>query len=263
MQPVHIIKIGGNIIDDPVALDAFLKTFSVIPGKKILIHGGGNVATELAQKLGIPQNLVDGRRITDAETLKIAVMVYAGLVNKNIVASLQAYDCNALGLSGADGNLLQATKREHTQIDFGYVGDITPDKVNTTLLNQLLHTDLVPVIAPVTHDGHGQLLNTNADTITSVIASALAKQYAVCVTYCFEKNGVLHDVKDESSVIPVLRKEEYQELKQAGVISKGMIPKVDNAFDALDGGISTVTICHAKYLHVNGSIGIGTQLIRT
>ncbi len=263
MEKLHIVKIGGNIIDDPSSLEKFLKTFSEIPGHKILVHGGGKLATDLALTLGIPQTLVDGRRITDAETLNVAVMVYAGLVNKNIVATLQAYSCNAFGFCGADGNLLTATKREPTQVDYGWVGDIIPAHVNTKMLNHLLNADMVPVIAPITHDGKGQLLNTNADTMTSVIASAMALHYTVRLTYCFEKNGVLRDVDHEDSIIPVLKKEEYLKLKNEGIISNGMIPKLDNAFNALDAGIEQVNICHAKNLQVNGSNGIGTYLINS
>lgn len=263
MKLLHIIKIGGNIIDDPVALGAFLKAFSAIEGHKILVHGGGKLATDLGRTLGIPQTMVDGRRITDTETLKIIVMVYAGLVNKTIVAQLQANGCNAIGLSGADGNLLSATKRNHQLIDFGWVGDVLPDNVNTELLNHLIGAGLVPVIAPVTHDGKGQLLNTNADSIASIIASVLAEAYAVSLTYCFEKDGVLRNVQEEDSIIPVLTKEQYQKLKMEGIISKGMIPKLDNAFDALDKGIEMVTICHANNLQVNSPNGKGTQLIKS
>jgi len=263
MQTLHVIKIGGNIIDDPVALDAFLESFSAIKGNKILVHGGGKMATDLGHALGIPQQLVDGRRITDAETLKVTVMVYAGLINKTIVSKLQSFGCNAFGLSGADGNLLTSKKRIHPQIDFGWVGDIISENVNTHLLQMLLDSGFVPVISPVTHDGNGQLLNTNADTIASVISSALASDYAVKLTYCFEKNGVLRDVNDEDSIMPFLKKEEYLQLKHEGIISKGMIPKLDNAFNALDAGIAKLTICHAKHLKSCETKGIGTYLIKS
>lgn len=262
METLHIVKIGGNIIDDPSALAEFLKTFSAIPGHKILVHGGGKLATDLATKLGIPQTLIDGRRVTDDETLNVAVMVYAGLVNKNIVATLQANACNAIGFCGADGNLLTATRRQHSQVEYGWVGDIISENVNTKLLEQLLSANLVPVIAPITHDGMGHLLNTNADTISSVIASAMALKYKVQLTYCFEKNGVLRDENNEHSIIPVLKKEEYMELKNEGIISKGMIPKLDNAFNALDAGIELVNICHAKNLQITGSNRVGTYLVK-
>jgi acetylglutamate kinase len=263
MQTLHIVKIGGNIIDDPVALDAFLETFSTLKGNKILVHGGGKMATDLGHALGIPQHLVNGRRITDTETLKVAVMVYAGLVNKNIVGKLQSFGCNAFGLSGADGNLLTATRRIHAAIDFGWVGDISVENVNTNLLQMLLDSGFVPIISPVTHDGNGHLLNTNADTIASVISSAMASDYAVKLTYCFEKNGVLRDVNDEDSMMPFLKKEEYLQLKNEGIISQGMIPKLDNAFNALDAGIAQLTICHAKHLQSCETKGMGTYLIKS
>lgn len=246
MSVLYIIKIGGNIIDDEVKLTSFLKTFSSIEGKKILVHGGGKLATKLADQLGIQQEMIDGRRITNAETLKIVTMVYAGYINKNIVTKLQANGCNAIGLSGADGNMIKAHKRKHTSIDYGFVGDI--DSVNTDLLRNLLDNGLTVVTAPVTHDTSGQLLNTNADTIAQEIAKALSNSYEVQLIYSFEKKGVLLDVDDENSVIPQINPSYYAELKEKQLIFAGMIPKLDNAFAALDNGVAKVVIGNAEHL---------------
>jgi len=199
MDNLFVIKIGGNIIDDEGKLSSFLKDFALIKGRKILIHGGGKLATNIAEQLNIPQQIIEGRRITDAETLKVITMVYAGYINKNIVALLQANNCNAVGLSGADGNLIVAHKRDHLTIDYGFAGDI--DKVNNEWLRKLLENDFTPVISPVTHDKKGQLLNTNADTIAQEIAKSITDQYKVTLIYCFEKKGVLKNPDDESSVI--------------------------------------------------------------
>jgi acetylglutamate kinase len=241
-----VIKIGGNIIDDETTLSSFLKSFAAIEGKKILVHGGGKLATKLADQLGIQQQLVDGRRITDAETLKIVTMVYAGYINKNIVAGLQSNGCSAIGLSGADGNLIQAHKRKHATIDYGFVGDI--DSVNTGLLQDLLENGIAVVAAPITHDGHGQLLNTNADTIAQEIAKALSGEYDVQLVYSFEKRGVLMDVNDENSLIPRIDPSYYAELKEKQLIFAGMIPKLDNAFAALQNGVKRVIIGRAEEL---------------
>jgi acetylglutamate kinase len=200
LEKLYVIKIGGNIIDDETKLSSFLLSFASIKGKKILVHGGGKLATKLADKMGVEQQMIDGRRITDAETLKIVTMVYAGYINKNIVAQLQVNGCNAIGLSGADGNLIQAHKRQHATIDYGFVGDI--DSVNTALLQTLLEQDIAVVAAPITHDTKGTLLNTNADTIAQELATALGKLYQTELIYSFEKNGVLLNVDDEDSVIP-------------------------------------------------------------
>lgn len=250
---LYVIKIGGNIIDDEKKLSSFLQSFAAIESKKILVHGGGKLATKLAEKMGIEQKLIDGRRITDAETLKIVTMVYAGYVNKNIVAQLQSFNCNAMGLSGVDGDIILAHKRKHPVIDYGFVGDV--DAVNTPLLKNLLDQNLSLVFAPITHDQAGQLLNTNADTIAQEIAKAMSSEYKVNLIYSFEKSGVLLDVNDETSVIQELNWKEYQKLKtprtpleDGGKIFAGMIPKLDNAFAALSSGVNKVIIGKAEDL---------------
>jgi acetylglutamate kinase len=240
METLHVVKIGGNIIDDELLLSAFLKKFAAIQSKKILVHGGGKLATRLAEKLGIPQQMVDGRRITDIETLKLAVMVYAGYINKNIVARLQSMDCNAAGFTGADGNGILSHKREITGIDYGYAGDI--DQVNAGWFKQLLDTGITPVLAPITHDGKTQLLNTNADTIAQEIAKAMSTDFEVSLVYSFEKSGVLLDVNDEETVIKSLHACYYGELKESKKIFAGMIPKLDNAFAAVRQGVKKVII---------------------
>jgi len=242
---INIVKIGGNIIDDENKLNQFLQDFAQLPEQKVLIHGGGKIATEVAKKLGIEAQLVDGRRITDAEMLKVVTMVYGGLVNKNIVAKLQAYGCNAIGLTGADANIIPAQKRPVKTIDYGFVGDITAEKIQVKNLRLFVENGLTPVIAPLTHDGNGNLLNTNADTIASTVAVALAKSFVTKLTYCFEKKGVLANIEDENSVIHQITKKTYQTLKQDGTIVQGMIPKLDNAFSAIDAGVKSVFICHA------------------
>ena len=246
MDTVIVIKIGGNIIDDEIKLSSFLKLFAEVPGKKVLVHGGGRLATKLAADLGVEQQMVDGRRITDAETLKIVTMVYAGYINKNIVAQLQANNCNAIGLSGADGNLITAHKRKNATIDYGFVGDV--DHVNAGLLQNLLDNNLTVVAAPITQDGSGQLLNTNADTIAQEIAKALSELYDVKLIYSFEKNGVLLDVENEHSVIPLINPAFYEELKEKKLIFAGMLPKLDNAFSALQNGVKQVIIGKAEEL---------------
>ena len=248
MDQLFIIKIGGNIIDDAASLDKFLNDFSEVKGPKLLVHGGGKVATELSSTLGIESKMVEGRRITDAETLKVITMVYAGLINKNIVARLQGKQCNAIGLTGADANCLPAKKRVSNAIDYGFVGDPVKAAINTLSIDLLLKNGFTPVIAPVTHDGDGNLLNTNADTVAAVLAVALSKLYKVKLVYCFEKRGVLRDPSSDESVIPHISADECESLKKEGVISKGMIPKIDNAFDALREGVSAVHICHADDL---------------
>ena len=242
---INIVKIGGNIIDDENKLNQFLQDFAQLPDRKILIHGGGKIATEVAKGLGIEAQMVEGRRITDAEMLRVVTMVYGGLVNKNIVAKLQAFGCNAIGLTGADANIIPAQKRPVKTIDFGYVGDISVEKVQGKNLQLFLENNLTPVIAPLTHDEKGNLLNTNADTIASTIAVALANIFETNLTYCFEKKGVLTNVEDEHSVIHQITKATYQTLKQNGTIVQGMIPKLDNAFSAIDAGVKSVHICHA------------------
>lgn len=264
MEQLYVIKVGGNIIDDPARLKKFLAEFAGIPGKKLLVHGGGKVATDVSSSLGIKSQMVEGRRITDSETLKVITMVYAGLINKNIVAGLQAHRCNAVGLTGADANCLPAKKRAKTTIDYGFVGDPVKTAITTTSIDLLLKNNYVPVVAPVTHDGEGNLLNTNADTIAAVLAVALANVYTVKLVFCFEKRGVLRDPSNEESIIPKISAAECEELKKAGIISKGMIPKLDNAFDALKEGVEAVYICHADDLPevINRHSKTGTKLTK-
>jgi acetylglutamate kinase len=240
MTTLHIIKIGGKIIEEKEKLEKALHAFASIEGHKILVHGGGKRADELCLQLGIEPHMVDGRRITDAATLEIVIMVYAGLINKNIVSGLQALGCNALGLSGADGNAVLVHKREVKQIDYGFAGDI--DRVNADSIQALLEAGFTPVFCAITHNGRGQLLNTNADTIAASLATALASRYKVSLTYCFEKAGVLLDPDDEHSVIRELNPEKYEEYKARGIITAGMLPKLDNAFDTLRKGVNEVII---------------------
>ena len=255
MERLYIIKIGGNIIDDEVKLSSFLQSFALIEGKKLLVHGGGKLATKLAEQLGIQQQMIDGRRITDIDTLKIVTMVYAGYINKNIVSTLQSHQCNAIGLSGADGNLIQAHKRVHPTIDYGFVGDV--DAVNTTLLQSLLSQNMAVVLAPITQTAHGQLLNTNADTIAQSLATGMSKYYEVHLIYGFEREGVLSDVNNPDSVIAFIDRPAYGILKEQKVIFEGMIPKIDNAYLALEGGVRSVIIGKAEKLNqlINGTAG--------
>lgn len=246
MDKIYIIKIGGNIIDDEVKLSSFLQNFANIESKKILVHGGGKLATQLAERLGIEQQLVDGRRITDAETLKVVTMVYAGYINKNIVARLQSFHCNAIGLCGADGDSILAHKRNHPVIDYGFVGDV--DAINTPLLKKLLDQNIAVVFAPITHDQQGQLLNTNADTIAQELARGLSAEYEVNLVYSFEKSGVLLDADDDSTVIPEITPDYYLQLKNKQKIFAGMIPKLENAFTALNSGVKKVIIGKAENL---------------
>jgi acetylglutamate kinase len=254
-ESLFVVKIGGNIIDHEDKLFSFLKDFSAIREKKILVHGGGKLASRLAEQMNIPQQLIEGRRITDAATLKIVTMVYAGYINKHIVALLQANACNAFGLTGADGNLIQAHKRVHASIDYGFAGDV--DIVHAPLLSQLLEQNLTPVIAPITHDKKGQLLNTNADTIAQEIARSLGPYYNVQLVYSFEKSGVLLDAANEASVIPSINPAYYRELKEKNLVFAGMIPKLDNAFSALNSGVQKVIIGKAEEIHqlINGEKG--------
>jgi len=255
MDKLYIIKIGGNIIDNEQLLTSFLQQFAAIDEKKILVHGGGKLATRLAEKLGIEQQLIDGRRITDAETLKVVTMVYAGYINKNIVAQLQSFQCNAIGLCGADGDAILAHKRRHPIMDYGFVGDV--DSINTQLLNNLLHQNLTLVFAPITHDQQGLLLNTNADTIAQELAKSLSQDFDVSLIYSFDKAGVLLDTDDDSTVIPELTPSYYLSLKSKQKIFAGMIPKLDNAFTALNSGVKRVIIGKAEKLPalINGEAG--------
>jgi acetylglutamate kinase len=246
MERLLVIKIGGNIIDNDEKLSLFLREFASVPGRKILVHGGGKLATKLADQLGIKQQMIDGRRITDGETLKIVTMVYAGYINKKIVAELQSMGLQTVGICGADGNSIKAHKRVHASIDYGYVGDI--DNINEPFFSNLLETDTTLVLAPITHDGNGQLLNTNADTIAQEVAKALSRSYVVQLVYSFEKNGVLLDVNNEDSVIKKINSASYKKLKEQQAIFAGMIPKLDNAFTALQSGVNKVIIGKAEEL---------------
>ena len=258
---LNIIKIGGNVIDDEEQLLIFLEKFAALQGKKILVHGGGKIATRLAEELGIPAQLVEGRRVTDAKMLDVVTMVYAGLTNKKIVASLQKYGCDAVGLSGADGNVIKAVKRPVREIDFGFVGDILVDSVNTLSIKKFLEAGFTPIFSAITHNGMGQLLNTNADTIASALAITLSKTYETSLIYCFEKNGVLRDVTDENSVIEKIRADEYEELKTSGIIYEGMLPKMENAFAAIAKGVKNVYIGNALNLHLYQQGQFGTCLL--
>lgn len=245
-KPITIIKIGGNVIDNPMELAHFLTDFSKIEGYKVLVHGGGKSATKLAESMGLIPQMIDGRRITDAAMLEVVVMIYAGQINKNIVAQLQANSTNAIGFSGADGNLIQSHKRKHPTINYGFVGDV--NKVNTPLLETLLVNNLVPVFCAITHDGSGQLLNTNADTIASELAIALSEVFEVTLNYCFEKPGVLFDAEDDASVIENMNPELYAKLKAEKAIHSGMIPKLDNCFNSLNKGVQKIKIGHHRML---------------
>ena len=242
MKALTIVKIGGNVVDNPESLSKFLLMFNKIEAPKILIHGGGILASEISAKLGIETKMHNGRRITDADTLKVCTMVYAGWINKSIVAQLQKIGCNSLGLSGADAGVIPAKRRSPDPVDFGFVGDISPDEINTGVLVSLLGRGITPVFCAITHDRNGSLLNTNADTMASGIAVALSGSYYTRLIFCFEKDGVLYDPKDEKSVIPLITKESYTRLKNEGVVSEGMLPKLDNAFFALERGVSEVYI---------------------
>ena len=245
-EKLSIVKIGGNIIEDEVALNMFLQLFSELEGKKILIHGGGKRASYIASKLGITSKIIDGRRITDKETLDIITMVYGGLVNKKIVAQLQANNIDAIGLTGADINSIQSEKRPVKEIDFGFVGDVK--NVNHVGINKLITADFTPVFCALTHDGNGQLLNTNADTIASQIAVGMSKIYTTSLYYCFELKGVLKDFKDKQSVIQKINSKTYKQLLDSGVISEGMLPKLENCFDALQKGVHEVHIGNTNLL---------------
>jgi acetylglutamate kinase len=257
-KPLSIIKIGGNIIDNPAELSQFLEDFSNIEGNKILVHGGGKSATKMAQNIGLTPQMIDGRRITDKPMLDVAVMIYAGDINKNIVAQLQAHNTNAMGFSGADGNLIQSTKRNHPTIDYGFVGDV--QKVNISLLDTLIANGIVPVFCAITHDKKGQLLNTNADTIASELAIAASEVFEVTLNYCFEKPGVLFDAEDDSSVIETINQELYSKLKAEKTIHSGMIPKLDNCFNSLSKGVQKIRIGHHRMLKDSTTICTSIEL---
>lgn len=243
---LNLIKVGGALLENDQARQEFLKRFAQLPEPKVLVHGGGREASRLAEQLGQPSQLVDGRRITDAFQLKIAVMVYAGGVNKQVVAELQSEGCNALGLSGADGNLIRAHKRPVKAIDYGWVGDI--EEVNASFLTALLESNISPVICALTHDGQGQLLNTNADTIASHLAIALAQHYKLRLIYCFEHPGVLANLRDPSSLYPEIWEHQLPDLVEKKIVAEGMRPKLHNGFDACRGGVQEVWIGNTEIL---------------
>nr|WP_321226885.1 acetylglutamate kinase [uncultured Psychroserpens sp.] len=252
MKTLKIIKIGGNIIDDKKALLSFLNQFSELEGPKLLVHGGGKLATKLANQMNIPVQLNDGRRITDEANLDIITMVYAGKINKNIIAQLQANNCNAIGFSGADGNTIVSEKRPSQPIDYGFAGDIK--QVNTNTLELLLKHNITPVFCAITHDKNGQLLNTNADTIASELAIGFAKNYKTELYYCFEKNGVLEDISDENSVVKNINTKTYQALIDDGIIADGMLPKLDNCFHAIHNNVAKVCIGKPSMLFSTNTI---------
>ena len=246
MDKLQVVKVGGNVIENRKSLNDFLVDFTKIRGAKILVHGGGKEATQMAHKLNVPVQIIEGRRITDAANLEIISMLYAGKINKTIVALLQAYKCDSLGLTGADGNSIVAEKRSSKPIEFGFVGDII--SVNSALFNLLLNQKITPVCCAITHDKNGQLLNTNADTIASEIASSMSAYYEVTLSYCFEKKGVLKKLIDEDSVIPSINSNQYEYLKKEGIINEGMLPKIKNCFEALKKGVTKVRIGNSKMI---------------
>lgn len=248
-EKLYIIKIGGNIIDNPEALKSLLADFAAIKANKILVHGGGKAATALLPKMGIEPKMVAGRRITDEATLDVVTMVYAGLISKNVVARLQALNCNAIGLCGADGNFIQGVKRPVKAIDYGFAGDLNKSSVDAEGISHLLEAHFTPVFSAITHDKNGQLLNTNADTIASALAIGLSKIYETSLIYCFEKRGVLLDVNDDESVIPEIKSAELAALTEKGIIAEGMLPKLQNAFAAIEQGVKEVLIGHATDLN--------------
>ncbi len=254
-QKVTVVKVGGKIVEAPDTLETLLHRFSALEGLKVLVHGGGRTATEVAARLGVETHMVDGRRITDADMLRVVTMVYGGLVNKQVVARLQACGVNALGLTGADMNLIRSHRRpERNGVDFGFVGDV--DTVDGERLAQLLHSGVTPVVAPLTHDGEGHLLNTNADTMAGEVAKALARQFEVTLVYCFEHAGVLADPDNEASVIPLITRRDFDALKAQGVVTGGMLPKIENCLSAVGAGVRRVVITRADTLQE----GCGTTI---
>ena len=250
---IKVIKIGGNVVDNPEMLARFVQDFASVQGPKVLVHGGGVMASAIQKALGQTPQMIAGRRVTDAETLKVVTMVYAGWCNKNIVALLQGQGCNAMGFCGADGNIITASKRppipvDGEMVDYGYVGDVKADSVNVDLILDLVERGITPVLCAINHDGKGNLLNTNADTIASSVARALARRTETDLVFCFEKAGVLSDPDDDSSVIPVITPQTYQQLKADGTVSGGMLPKLENSFKAIDAGVSSVIIKSAENL---------------
>ena len=255
MENLTIVKVGGKIVEEEASLKQLLADFSSIEGKKLLVHGGGRSATRMAERLGIATQMVEGRRITDTPMLEVVTMVYGGLVNKTIVARLQALGINALGMTGADMNIMLSDRRPVKTIDYGWVGDVR--RADGVALSRLIDSGVVPVIAPLTHDGKGNMLNTNADTMAGETAKALAKHYRVTLVFCFEKDGVLRDENDDASVIPSITPEEYAQLRAEGIVQGGMIPKLDNSFATLQAGVDEVIITKASNLH---NLSLGTHL---
>jgi len=255
MNKLTLVKVGGKIVEEPESLKQLLTDFSKIDGYKVLVHGGGRSATAIAAKLGIESTMVNGRRITDEETLKVVTMVYGGLVNKQIVAGLQAIGVNALGLTGADLNYMRSEKRPVKEVDYGFVGDVK--EVNAGILADLIAKGVVPVLAPLTHDMNGNMLNTNADTIAGEAAKALAKYFDVTLMYSFEKNGVLLNENDDDSVISEITPDLFEKYVADGIISGGMIPKLENAFEAINAGVKQVVITRADLIHTDG----GTKIL--
>lgn len=245
-EQIKVIKIGGNVVDNPEALASFLIDFEKLEGKKILVHGGGVMASKMAIDLELKTTMIEGRRVTDAETLKLVTMVYAGWINKNIVALLQKEGCNAIGLSGVDGNCIPAKKRSAYPVDYGFVGDTNPSNVNTAFINDLLDKGIVPVFCALTHDENGSLLNTNADTVAYTISVAMSQTATTSLYYCFEKEGVLKDLDNSDRIFSSLTKEQYHSYKDQNIIAGGMIPKLFNSFNAIDEGVLEVYIMHAK-----------------
>ncbi|WP_300131897.1 acetylglutamate kinase [uncultured Barnesiella sp.] len=256
MEKLTLIKVGGKIVEEQATLSRLLASFAAIPGRKVLVHGGGRSATAMASRLGIESRMVGGRRITDKAMLEVVTMVYAGLVNKNIVAGLQAQGVNALGMTGADMNILLSDKRPVGEVDYGYVGDVR--RVDAAALSALIEMGVVPVIAPLTHDGRGSMLNTNADTMAGETAKALASRYEVSLVYCFEKRGVLRDENDDNSVIAEMTRQQFETYRAEGVVQGGMIPKLENAFDAIRHGVREVIITRADAI---GQPHEGTRIV--
>lgn len=251
---LKIVKIGGNVVDNPQKLDQFLRDFATLPGPKILVHGGGKIATTVSKALGINAQMIDGRRVTDAETLKVVTMVYAGLINKTIVSKLQALGCQALGLSGADGALIRSKRRNPQPVDYGYVGDPIPEQFGLHTAQTLIDAGFTLVVAPITLESgcEANLLNTNADTVAQTVAVGMAAAYPVELVYCFEKRGVLMDVNNDESVIARITPAQFADLKAQGVVADGMLPKLDNAFRAIQNGVKSVVICGADALCAPG-----------
>lgn len=256
MEKLTLIKVGGKIVEEQATLSRLLASFAAIPGRKVLVHGGGRSATAMASRLGIESRMVGGRRITDKAMLEVVTMVYGGLVNKNIVAGLQALGVNALGMTGADMNILLSDKRPVGEVDYGYVGDVR--RVDAAALSALIEMGVVPVIAPLTHDGRGSMLNTNADTMAGETAKALASRYEVSLVYCFEKRGVLRDENDDNSVIAEMTRQQFETYRAEGVVQGGMIPKLENAFDAIRHGVREVIITRADAI---GQPHGGTRIV--